>query len=302
MKKRRHHYVWRRYLRSWAKNDLIWCLRNGNVFETNLINIGQARDFYKLKELTEQEISFIKKVALEKNNPILRELNQGWIELFTLVFKLKKVVEKKKIIDPKLNKIIDEAIFNLEEDLHGRLESQAEPYLDAILQEDISFYRMEDGFIDFTHYICVQYMRTQNIKNNVQLSLRGFDVVDIDKIWNILTHIFATNLGWSIYADKKPFNMILLKNDTQLELITGDQPVINTYAIGIPIYISPADLEFYYPVSPCLAILLSNNDSYAPGEMHYLSLKDVKKYNQGILEQSHSQIYSKSKEILNEYI
>ena len=84
MKKRHHHYVWRNYLRAWAADDAIWCFREGKVFKTNLMGVGQKRDFYKLKELTEADILFIKKVAIEPSKGKFRELNDGWLELVKL--------------------------------------------------------------------------------------------------------------------------------------------------------------------------------------------------------------------------
>ena len=139
MRKRKHHYVWRNYLRAWSKKDIIWCLREGKVFNTNLMNIGQIKDFYKLKELSAKDIDFIYKVAIKSSNSYLQELNKGWITSFNLVFDLKKAIENSGINDEKINKKLDEAIFNLEEDLHSEIEGGAIKYIDSILNEDIEF-------------------------------------------------------------------------------------------------------------------------------------------------------------------
>jgi hypothetical protein len=89
MKKRRHHYVWRNYLRAWTDNEQIWCLRDQKIFLSNLMNIGQECDFYRLKDLTNQEIDFIKLLIHSNQSEMLKKLNHGWIELFTDVFKIR---------------------------------------------------------------------------------------------------------------------------------------------------------------------------------------------------------------------
>ena len=60
-KKRHHHYVWKKYLEPWTADGQIWCLMNGEIFPTNPKHIGQARDFYNLKELSDEDIAFVQK-------------------------------------------------------------------------------------------------------------------------------------------------------------------------------------------------------------------------------------------------
>ena len=300
MKKRRHHYVWRKYLRGWAKKDSIWCLRDGKAFKTNLMNIGQIKDFYKLKELSARDIDFIYKIAIKTSSPHLQELNKGWIASFNVVFDIKKLIENNNIENEEINKKLDEAIFNLEEDLHSVIEGEAIKYIDSILQEDINFFETDDDCMSFIHYLCVQYMRTEKIRTSVISSVGDVSFIDTDKIWNILSHILATNLAWSLYADRSSFDMILLKNTSDIELITGDQPIINTHATGIDSREPPEELEFYYPVSPTIAILYTKKISTGNQE-RILSSEEVEKYNQSIVIQSHSQIYSTSEEMVNKY-
>lgn len=301
MKKRKHHYVWRKYLRAWAKKDSIWCLRENKTFKTNLMNIGQIKDFYKLKELNAKDIDFIYKVAINNSSPHLQELNKGWITSFNLVFNIKNKIEENGINDEVINNILDEAIFNLEEDLHSGIEGNAIKYIDSILNEDIGFFKIEDDCMNFIHYLCIQYMRTNKIKTNVVSSVGDVSFIDTDKIWNILSHILATNLSWSLYADRSSFNLVLLKNDSTVELITGDQPIINTHATGFDSNEPPDKLEFYYPVSPKLAILYTQENVGDSNQEKFLSVDEVEDYNKSIVIQSHSQIYSTAEAILNKY-
>ncbi|NOS75740.1 MAG: DUF4238 domain-containing protein [Methyloglobulus sp.] len=92
--------------------------------------------------------------------------------------------------------------------------------------------------------------------------------------------------------------MVLLKNNTSVEFITSDQPVINTYAIGFNETEAPEELELYYPVSPKLAILITNNIEIRNSNIVVPNINQVKNYNRMIIQQSHSQIFTSSKEAL----
>lgn len=301
MKKRKQHYVWRHYLRSWSENEKIFCLRDGKIFESNLMGVANKRDFYRLKELNLDDIKFIKKFAIDPSPPHLQKLHYNLIKQFNSIFELKSHVDSKGIDDSKLNGEIDKAINNLEEDLHGGIESSAIKYIESILKENISFYTTDEGCRDFIYYLCVQYMRTQKIKSSVLSAVSGINSIDISKIWNVMSHIFATNMGWSLYAGRKQFRMVLLKNKSVKEFITGDQPVINTYATSVSNLTPPDKLEFYYPVSPSLAILITEKENHKESNRLALNEKDVVSYNKLIVKNCHDQIYATSISILEEY-
>ena len=62
--KKRHHYVWRNYLRAWSNsNDLIPSLIkiNNKIAITNLTNVAQKKLFYSLEEFTFEEEYYLKK-------------------------------------------------------------------------------------------------------------------------------------------------------------------------------------------------------------------------------------------------
>lgn len=265
------------------------------------MNIGQKRDFYKLKELYSDDFAFIKKLAIDNAPKHLQKLHENLVKQFSIIFQLKNLVESKGVNDQNINDAIDIIIYNLEEDLHTGIEGTATKYIESILKEDISFYTTDKGCMDFIYYLCVQYMRTQKIKSSVVSAFSDINSIDISKIWNVLSHIFATNMGWSLYADRKVFKMILLKNESPIEFITGDQPVVNTFATEGSSLIPPEKLEFYYPISPALAILITDNVNHDGISRLILNEKDMLLYNKLIERNSHDQIYAASKSILEKY-
>ena len=89
MKKRGQHYVWKHYLKQWTTNGKLFCLRENKVFETNPDNIANKRDFYRLEELTANEMLFISRI-IDMMPTAFREVRLGWLNHFNSVFKVKK--------------------------------------------------------------------------------------------------------------------------------------------------------------------------------------------------------------------
>lgn len=297
-KKKRQHFVSRNYLRKWADGERIFCLMDDRIFKTSLMNVGQEKYFYKLKELSNEEIIFLKEYIKKSERSFLHTLNAGWIHLFDQIFSIRKAINNAGGSDPKIENMIEVTICNFEEELQTKVESDGEKYLNRLYDEDLSFYDSDDDLIPFLYYLCLQYLRTQKMASNVSQSLGSFRDFNIGAMWAVLRHISATNVGWVLYAERRRYYPVLLKNDTRMQFITGDQPVINTFAVGLNIHQEPEDLEFYYPITPQLAFLLTNKEEFRNRRSIYLNEFDVEKYNEGIFEQSGKQVYASDQKIL----
>ncbi|MFQ3247378.1 MAG: hypothetical protein ACI9SP_004033 [Arenicella sp.] len=94
-----------------------------------------------------------------------------------------------------------------------------------------------------------------------------------------MSHIFATNIGWSLYSERSEFRLVLLNTfgDSQNKQREHDE------------------FEFYYPVSPHKAVLLTKRICFTHGQVIEIDGKDVDLYNQKIIEVAHEQVYSSSK-------
>src|SRR5215216_1129058 len=139
-KKRHHHYVWRYYLRPWSFNGKIACLREGKIFESELMGVGQKRDFYKLNELNNNDFAFIKRLAIDSSPKHLQSLHTELVRLFTIVFQLREHIASKGVNNHELDNLLDVAIHNLEEEMHTGIENTAIKCIESILRENISFY------------------------------------------------------------------------------------------------------------------------------------------------------------------
>lgn len=268
------------------------------IFESGLMGVGQERYFYKLKELSKKEIQFLKALLEKDQRPLICQLNHGWLELFNKVFDIKNKIDKKGISDSKVDEMLDVMICNFEEDLHCSIESEGGIFLDKLYNKDISFYEDDEEVISFIFFICQQYFRTQKLSSNVRASLGSFNGYNIDAMWPVLRHTSATSVGFSLYQDRAKFHPILIENISRTTFITGDQPIINTHAVGLELEDSPEELEFYYPLTPSLALLFTDNPKYQGEKIVPADEDDVIKYNTYIHQQSGRQVYASQREPL----
>jgi len=290
--------VWRHYLRPWATSEKIWCLREGKIFNSNLMGVAQERDFYKIKKLTNDELEFVRKLIKSPYSKEDAELNEGWLKMFQMPFELEGAFKKNQPNNDKINDLINTQIHNFEEDFHSQIESEGIAHLDALLSRDTSFYDETKNRMSFLFFISLQYLRTKKIQKNVGNSVASICPINFENIWPVLRHVYATQIAKSIYMQKDKYRLILLINQTGAPLITCDQPIINTYAVESGITEEVDKLEFYYPLSKDLAILVTEEIKYSKSKSYFLNFEDVVNYNKAIKTCSNEQIFSSCRESL----
>jgi len=290
--KKRQHYIWRYYLRAWSNKDMIHCMRINKVFKASLMNIGHEKYFYKLQELTLIEKDLIRRLAIEPSPNFLKPLHENFLKNFTVIFDLKNIAKANNTYTDEIEEETEKLINNLEEDYHASIENIGQKYLKSILEKNIDFFMNENGRNEFSYYLTTQYMRTKQIRNSVIRAVGENKKVNIRKIWPILSHIFATNMGHSL-ASSKDYKIVLLENQSQKNFITGDQPVVNTFANDVAIDEEIFNLEFYYPISPKLALLITQKNELEPIQI-IIDINEINNYNKMIFNFSEEQIYASS--------
>ncbi len=295
---KKQHYVWRFYLKPWTDdNQSIACCRNDKIFRSNLMGIGQENYFYKFIEISDDEAWWIEKISLDGNEPdLLQKMCLSWVQTYRTPYKLINALRKMGIdAKSQFEKIINEG----EEKLYCKSEEIGLPYFEKLYSEDLSFYDSIDGKSDFNIYICDQFFRTKKRQECLSnLQNRG---INLQKLWPVFRHIFATKLAFTFtYSVDKKFNIFLLHNRTEINFITGDQPVINRYATK-ELQGKPIDkFEFYYPLTPKLAILLTEK-KYTPEELTIYDTSMIIELNDLIFYNSQEQIYGLSEIELERY-
>jgi hypothetical protein len=225
-KKRKHHYVWEHYLGAWATKGQVWCRRDGRVFKSSTENVGQQRDFYRLKEMSDQDVEVVFKI-IDRMADFAQETARGWVRRFRVLHQLLAAWRASGAQHPSFEAEIDVAINDMEEDLHDGIEGKALPILTALRQGDAALLADDDVFIDFARYVAAQYFRTAVRRTALLEALAGFGgSFNVDATWGVLRTIFADNLGGFIFVNRRRMHLTFLEGSAS-DFVTGDQPIVN---------------------------------------------------------------------------
>ncbi|MHC2435316.1 DUF4238 domain-containing protein [Bradyrhizobium sp. USDA 4451] len=295
MKKRRQHHVWQHYLKSWTVDGQIYCLRDGMIFATGTNSVAVDRDFYKLHKLIDDDLALIKMLAIDAGHPLAKRHHENL--LVNLAGPARFLEENRHWLNnvEKIEELLDVHQTNALEDYHSGVENRFLPLLDMILAGDLSFYESDAQCITFLHFISMQTMRTKGVKERTIDRVKLHDGKDLTRIWDIMSAMFAFNIGMTLYLERKQRKLIMLDNNTDVPLITGDQPIINLHGDGVR---PPTELSFYYPVSPRSALLLPEVDEEPAFSSPSLTAAQVGDLNREMRRASHSQLFGQTRESL----
>jgi hypothetical protein len=285
------HYVPRFYLRSWANEELIYCLQDNEIRNPNIKGVGAENYFYRLRELSPDDVDFLRQ-AIRDSPEGLRPTHEHLVHAFTLPYLAKRRLEASGLATSEAMAEIDRAIIQLNEELHTGIEEDFQPHLSAMISGDLSFLEEAREAAVFYRGLAVQYARTNHIKKT-RLIMEPERLALYQRIANPLVHILATNVGLSLYTDRKRHVIILLDNVTGVPFITGDQPVINI-ATGPKDTTPPAKFELYYPLSPTKAMLLVEPSSELLPGSSSVSETFVHLYNLRMAAHSYRQVFASS--------
>ncbi len=310
-----HHHTPRQYLLAWADADerIAW-LGYGMVRRSGLKVVGGENDFYKLKELTVPDVDCLK-LFIDGLREGGRDGHKRFLQMYLLPTRLKALLEQR--IPEQQQRIAEVgaseddmgdaaiaqarhelkvAIANFNEDYHASIERRFWPFLELIKQRDLSFYEDPERAIDFIHGLFVQYFRTKALKERV-LQKENVLFDDMERVWDVLSHIMAIEAGGSFFVDRRNFQIIVLDNETQVPFITSDQPIINMLADGKSFDV-PEKMELYYPLSPTQAMLYLEKATPIGKFNNPVSIDDAHRYNQMMLDHSGLLVFSNSEEYL----
>ena len=161
---------------------------------------------------------------------------------------------------------LDQQMIEYQENGYSQMESGAVEHLAALQAGDVQFFEDTNQAVELSYFLAHQYFRTKAVRNRIRDTFPEQAHKDrFDRTWPILRYIFATTIGYAIFADRKKFKLQVLNAAPNLEFITGDQPAVNTYGAFVAPNKILDELEFYYPVSPTRAVILSDHSIYQHG-------------------------------------
>jgi hypothetical protein len=300
--KKLHHKVARFYLKAWdvegrdTKDAQVFCLQNDRIRRDNVRNVGAENHFYRLRELSESDVKFIRELAIDDSPEVLKPYHERLVHYFSLPHKIRRKLQASGNVTPEQLAPVQTVIAELNEDLHTSIEDSFRPFLALMLAGDLSFYEDPRESTSFLRGIAAQYLRTDLVKKAQRMWKAGeFEV--FERVANVLVQIYAVNLGYSLYVDRGRYKIVLLENHTDVPFVTADQPAINI-ALSTTDTNPPEKFELYYPLSPTKAMLLVDPSSkHLPSDLS-LSVMSVHVYNSHMAAHAYQQIYGSTSQIL----
>lgn len=253
--KKRHHYVWKEYLRSWTEeDDLIHTLfkKENKTAKPNLVNVAQEKFFYSSDDFTLEDIDYLKDLTLQLSDAYSLPANLNILSAFTLYSDIKRKLSKNNIdFNEEELKFIK---TNFIENLHLDFENYGKKLIAVKQLDDLNFLKNQKELLKTMIFLCFQYARTKNMKDSFSKS--SFSL----KYNNPISLIFGNTMANKLTFEKK-LRFKLLVNKSNVNFITSDQPIINLVdknGDG-----SVDDLVFYYPIGPEIALEIDykNNES-----------------------------------------
>lgn len=301
---KRQHYVWRKYLSAWTNNNSVEgsinCLfkSKNEIHPANLMNVAQERYFYRTEEPNQKEIILVKEFINKINNGYVKEQAIDLIDTVKSAFDIYKMLSS-NIRCEEGEKYWDTLKKQIMEKLICESEDEGIKYLEKIRNGDISFYDEKEDIQNFNEYLSIQFMRTNWCKQRIRKIIEEIDAdgINFENVYILLLMTMPSHIFVGITENK--MKLILLQNETTKQFITADSPIINLKA-DPKSYEEPKKLEWYYPVSPTMAIILTGDINMKNKVI--TEEQDIQFYNDLMAEYAYNQIYSKSNIELNRYI
>lgn len=291
----KQHYVWKEYLRNFSfKEDSIYSLINfSKVVPNNLTNVAQERFFYKLHDITKEEYKFINGFL----DNFLKVDDELKVYLKTVQLSYLTTILKNSIKDEKFRSKFQNNIQNDYFESHmTKIENLGKKLiLITSLEELKECFNERNGFKTIL-FISMQFVRTKKQRLKLKEEFKK-SKINIDKFSSFLSFSIGNILAYNLVQRRK-HKVTILINNTSIEFITSDQPIINleeeTDEDGIAVY-----FKLYLPLSPLYSIILDfDSDDNTFEELSITDSNYIISLNRKIVSNSNIFIFSKNEKIL----
>lgn len=302
----KHHYVSQEHLRNWSDDRKnIWhTTSKGKIANNGIRGLARIKNFYKLDPIDDIGEKFIHGLIFSNINenlrktlyPFYKQVIKNSRTIRTLndlkdIDETENLKQYKKIIE---SNTIENAYTIIENDIK-KIQRKITESNDYIINED-------DRPIIST-FIIQQYFKTISAKEKIidtsresSFNFQGVREYDLlSRNWVYISFLYS--LKMSCLLATQNYEIIILENKHH-PLITSDQGSFN---ISKNFKSSSSDLlsnlNFYFPLSPNRALILSSNEEFT-GETIQLSSDDVDMLNHFVLTSPHKTLFSSTKESL----
>lgn len=293
--KKRQHYVWKDYLRAWAEsNDLIhtYFKQQKKTARPNLKNVAQEKFFYEAEEFTIEEQKELLEITSKLSSKSSLEACLGVLSVFFTYSEIKNQLVKNNI-DLSENDIRF-IQTNLIEHVHMDFEAYGRRLINVKRLEDLAFLKKKKALLHTMIYLCIQYTRTKHMRNNFYNSTYP------NKFSDPISIIFAINMANILTFDEN-LCFTILNNQSAVNYITGDQPVINL--VDINKNGSDKDFVLYYPIKPKIAIQFKLRQHKSTFEAKNIETTElVNELNSKIYQYADNLVFSDSEEQISRFV
>nr|DAV68162.1 MAG TPA: Protein of unknown function (DUF4238) [Bacteriophage sp.] len=162
----------------------------------------------------------------------------------------------------------------------------------------------ENDFVNLVHYMNIQFSRTAKRYNDI---FEKEETKEYMKTFHANPKsIMALILNYKLIditsnLCEKGFHVVLIKNGTRTDFIASDNPVVNIHSgWKMTNEMTAKDFELYIPVTPKRGLLLTNNPVYNQTVEFFLHEEDIHHWNHAVIKNSEQDLYSGSRETLEQ--
>nr|WP_313405730.1 DUF4238 domain-containing protein [Pseudomonas sp.] len=309
--KKKHHYVWSYYLKQWERNKKVWFrTQKNNISQERASGLSQLPNFYKINPLTMEDIKYIEMWPVSGSDS-LKDFQASQLNFFATISQvilLSQANERVSRIED-VQHIVQALTSNSLENTHAIIEGLALPVIKELAKGNGDCLSKSSNMVSFCNFIGHQLIRTRKLKELMFEAIHGLGRNEDErkrftelfkKNWWFLSYKLGINIGHNLFTHRELENHIFIKNETNIDFITTDQPIINIHdsvrysGIGSP---PPSEMDIYYPISPRYAYIISKSDRFNHLR-HCVDPVAVQDLNTRMAEKAHIHIYGTSRESL----
>lgn len=181
--------------------------------------------------------------------------------------------------------------------MHSIFEKFGEGLLKVDSQAALSIFDDDKERLKALIYLCVQYTRTNQMHIKALAESSVISVLPESSL-KIIAVTFAITLAANLTLAYN-LKITLLKNSSNVEFITTDQPIINRIQVDDLLDSRDELLEFYYPISPKTALLIATSNENHREEYEVKLDEDIVAYNKLLIASNPDFIFASKAAVLN---
>ncbi|HGM5527239.1 TPA: DUF4238 domain-containing protein [Stenotrophomonas maltophilia] len=304
--KKKNHYIWSFHLQRWATAGKdIWHLTSrGNAAHDSVAGLARSDYFYKAGSLSPRQTALIR-LCIEQCDAGVRQFHHRKLDQWLTIQRHVELIGGSALAKhPEFlaAKLAEEC--NFIEDMHARIENAARPVLVALEEGTVDVLANNQALLRILSYVGHLAFRTrafrEDIQNRMAKKVTQPDAADADACRWFLDFMYGMNTGHSLYECRGQTTQSLLRTTAAFPFIISDRPALNVHPSFARDGLPPVHLDLVVPLSPTLALAVSESNQYQSGEQ-LLSGAEVDRLNILQASQAAYAIYASRKEDIERY-